>query len=555
MFKKFLLLTSIFLCLFFPQLISAHDGYPRNPDVDILHYCFRIYLNDSTEHIEGLADITFYLTKNTNTLHLDFVGIKATDKGMAIDVITAGDRRLNFRHENDRLEIEIPDTLGIPGNHSVSVHYAGIPSDGLIISKNKYGERTFFGDNWPDRARNWLPCVDHPSDKATVEFIVSAPERYKVVSNGLLTSEYPDISPDKVRNRITHWKENIPLPTKVMVIGVADFAWETVGQSNGIPVQSWAFARDRVSGFIDYKPALDIVRYYQQLLGPFSFEKLANVQSKTRFGGMENSGCIFYNERSVTGKNKLQGLLAHEISHQWFGDAVTENDWHHIWLSEGFATYLEACYADTLIPGRNLAASMAVMRKSVVSYYEKTGKPVIDTTITDKMDLLNTNSYDKGAWILHMLRQEIGDKAFWTGIRNFYATYRDKNAVTSDFQSVMEKVSGRSLRSFFTQWLEIPGQPVIQWSWKYDSKSGQVDIDVEQTQNQYQFDFTLPLEISGTDSKSDPVKPVKPVYFQVPIRERKVHVTLPADFQVRAIRLDPRTQLLFQEKMIGKNLN
>jgi len=542
----------IILWLLFPVICSAKDNYPRNPDVDIIHYCFRIYLNDSTDRIEGSANITFTLAKKTKLLELDLVSLSSKGSGMVVDRIEAGNQQLVFIHENNRIRIELPDTLKTPGTCSFTVNYSGIPADGLIISKNKFGDRTFFGDNWPDRARNWLPCVDHPSDKATVEFIVSAPERYKVVSNGLLTGEFPAVYQDKTRFRVTRWIEKVPIPTKVMVIGAADFAWETVGHSKGIPVQTWVYSQDCQPGFIDYKPAADILTFYQDLIGPFSYEKLANVQSKTMFGGMENSGCIFYYEKSVTGKNKLHSLLAHEIAHQWFGDAVTENDWHHIWLSEGFATYLEAVYADSLIPDRKLDASMADMRKAVIRYYDRTHKPVIDTTITDNMDLLSTNSYQKGAWVLHMLRQELGEKVFWTGIRNFYAAYRDKNALTSDFQLLMEEVSGRSLRDFFHQWLEVPGQPVIQWSWKYDKRKHQVEIDIEQSQTQYNFAFKLPVVLMGPPSGIDPAKPSVSVSYQVPVTEKQVHMILPADFPVVDIRLDPKSQLLFQEKLINK---
>jgi len=413
MIRKILAVAVLIFWILFPAPSSAKDGYPRNPDVDIIHYCFRIFLNDSTDCIEGSAGITFALAKKSKTLEFDLVGLNSKGRGMVIDRIDAGTQKLTWRHENNRIEIDIPDSLKTPGIFSLTVNYSGIPADGLIISKNKFGDRTFFGDNWPDRARNWLPCVDHPSDKATVEFIISAPERYKVVSNGLITAGYPVVSANNTRNWVSHYKEDVPIPTKVMVFGAADFAWETAGYSKGIPVQTWVYSQDRQPGFIDYKPAAEIVTFYQDLVGPYSYEKLANVQSKTMFGGMENSGCIFYYEGSVKGKNNLQGLLAHEIAHQWFGDAVTENDWHHIWLSEGFATYLEAVYADSLIPGRKLSASMADSRKSVIRYFEKTNKPVIDTTITDNMDLLSTNSYQKGARVLHMLRQELGDQVFW----------------------------------------------------------------------------------------------------------------------------------------------
>jgi len=535
------------LYFLFSGFSVAKDKYNRIPDVDITHYTFHIAINDTTDHIEGLAEVSANLMNRPEILVLDLTGIKPKGTGMRINGINAGSTSLVFRHENDRIEIEIPETNRNLGKFSFSVRYSGTPDNGLIISKNKFGERTFFGDNWPDRARNWLPCVDHPSDKATVDFIISAPDHYKIVGNGYLFSEYPETGTKEKFRKVTHWKEEVAIPTKVMVFGAANFAWEMAGFADGTPVQSWVYAQNREAGFLDYSPATSILSFYQDLIGPYSFEKLANVQSKTMFGGMENSGCIFYHEGSVTGKNKIQSLLAHEIAHQWFGDAVTEGDWHHVWLSEGFATYLEAFYADSLIPGRKLDASMADMRRSVIRFYEKTHMPVIDTTITNFMDLLSTNSYQKGAWVLHMLRQEIGEDPFWTGIRKFYSTYRDKNAMTKDFQSVMEGVAGRSLEVFFHQWLEIPGQPVIEWEWSYSRKKKQVTIEVTQIQDQCLFEFNLPLKVSGKYLVDGDTAYSESTYYQVPVTQRKTHIILPSDFTVDEVFLDPNTVLLFQE--------
>ncbi len=548
------LFTTLLVLTFlsFPGLSSAKDSYPRNQGVDVLHYCFYVNLNDTTDRITGRALITVRLTEGTGSLDLDLIGKQDKVTGMVVDRVESAYGMLDFRHENNRIRIRIPDTTANRSEYQVNVHYSGIPADGLIISKNRYGDRTFFADNWPDRARNWIPCVDHPSDKATVEFIVSAPERYEVVSNGLQVAGYMEPITGPNRNRISHWKENVPVPTKVMVIGVADFAWETSGYIEDLPVQSWVFEEDRLPGFKDYLPAAGIATYFQNLIGPYSYEKLANVQSKTKFGGMENSGCIFYYERSVTGKNKLQSLLAHEIAHQWFGDAVTENDWHHVWLSEGFATYLEACYADTLIPGRQMSASMAEMRKSVISYYEKTHKPVIDTTITNFMDLLSTNSYQKGAWVLHMLRSELGDEIFWKGIRKFYETYRDKNAMTSDFQSIMESVSGRQLGVFFKQWLEVAGQPVLNWTWKYNQKQSRVEITILQSQSGQDFVFTLPVELLEYASAGKGKEVTgKTLIHRIEVNKRKTMVNIPVDFAVSEIIADPKCQLLFQEKTVN----
>jgi aminopeptidase N len=548
MVHKFFLIAAVLLMTAYPGRLHAKDGYVRNPDIDVVHYCFKMFLNDTTDRIEGEAGITFYLTGNSRAIRLDLLGINSKGTGMTVRQVLSGRSQIAFSHNNNLIEISVPDSVKVPGTFSLTVYYEGIPADGLIISKNKFGDRTFFGDNWPDRARNWLPCVDHPSDKATVEFIVSAPEKYKVVSNGYLAAEFRDTLSGRLPVKVTHWKEDVPIPTKVMVIGVADFAWSTAGFSKGIPVQSWVYSENREAGFADYLPAPGILTFYQDLVGPYSYEKLANVQSKTKFGGMENSGCIFYYENSVKGNNQLHSLLAHEIAHQWFGDAVTENDWHHVWLSEGFATYLEAIYADSLIPDRKLNVSMADMRKQVIRSFQRNPKPVIDTTITNKMELLSTNSYQKGAWVLHMLRQEVGDKIFWTGIRDFYAAYRDKNAMTADFQAVMEKVSGRQLGDFFKQWLEIPGQPVIEWSWKYDKKKKAIEIDLSQTQAPYIFSFKLPIEIREKAGSNKSSTSIKSSTYIIPVNKKQTLVSLPATFEVGEIRLDPDCQLLFQEK-------
>ncbi|MFO7617746.1 MAG: M1 family metallopeptidase, partial [Bacteroidales bacterium] len=476
------------------------DGYPRDPRIDALHYHFTIHLEDSTDRIVGQARLNMRVDPGTDSIRLDLISTNEEGKGMRVSGILLDGEVPSWSHRDGRISVRLIGESQQPDTITLDISYSGVPMDGLIISKNRHAERTFFADNWPDRARNWIPCIDHPSDKATVEFTVRAPEHYRVVSNGMMTAEYPFFAePDAhhpgsggLRYRVTRWEERIPIPTKVMVIGVADFAWETAGYSSGIPVQSWVFARDRINGFIDYAPAVGILDHFQELIGPYSYEKLANVQSRTMFGGMENSGCIFYHENSVSGRNRLHSLLAHEIAHQWFGDAVTEGDWHHIWLSEGFATYLEACYADSFIPGRSLQSTMSNTRTSVINYFKRTGKPVIDTTEMNLMSLLNTNSYQKGAWVLHMLRQEVGAELFWAGIRQFYASYRDKNVLTGDFKAVMEEVTGKDLATFFHQWLYVAGHPVIQLSWNYQAGQRELAVEVRQSQETL---FEFPLEL------------------------------------------------------------
>ena len=215
------------------------------------------------------------------------------------------------------------------------------------------------------------------------------------------------------------------------------------------------------NGFYDYAQAKEILEYYISHVGPYGYKKLANVQSKTRFGGLENANTIFYAENSVTGTRKNEGLLAHEIAHQWFGNMATEKSFGHLWLSEGFATYFTILYFENKY-GKDTAMKMLKEdREQIIAYSKESINQLLILTETDYMKLLNVNSYQKGGWILHMLRCELGDSVFWRSIRKYYATYAGGVAGTRDLQKVFENVSGKNLKHFFDQWLYTAGQPEL----------------------------------------------------------------------------------------------
>jgi aminopeptidase N len=301
-------------------------------------------------------------------------------------------------------------------------------------------------------------------------------------------------------------------------------------------VWSWVFTENRKEGFYDYSVALKPLDFYSRLIGPYPYEKLANVQSKTIFGGLENAGCIFYSENSVTGQGKAENLMAHEIAHQWFGNSVTENDWHHIWLSEGFATYLTAFYQENTYGKEMSDATMKSARDRVIGFYLRSPRPVVDTTVTDLMRLLNANSYQKGAWVLHMLRHELGDDLFWNGMRAYYEAYRNRNALTSDFQHIMEKVSNRNLDIFFKQWLFTAGQPDLKITSGPGEKEGFTDITIEQTQN-YLFSFDIELQIKNSNGSQ---------MIKIPVSERITKKTLKIE-KITEVIPDPEINLLFRQ--------
>ena len=529
--------NTIFTLLFVVLTIvsTAQNHHSCFESIDIQHYSFEIHLNDSTNRIEGKTIVSVNFLKPVQQFALDLIELNdSTKKGMTVSSVTENSTPLKFNQQNNQLKIQLSEKITHNKKAVIKIEYSGIPADGLVISKNKFGDRTFFGDNWPNRARHWLPTVDHPSDKATLEFLVYAPEHYQVISNGSLFEE------TNLPNRIkfTHWKEEIPLSTKLMVIGVARFAVQNNGNYKGVQVSSWVFPQNSDDGFKDYAVGKKALQYFSETIGFYSYEKLAHVQSKTRYGGMENASCIFYSERTVNGKNQQEKLFAHETAHQWFGNSVTEQNWHHIWLSEGFATYLTHVYNQHFLGEEHFRNGLKRDKERVIKYARRNLAPIIDTTITNYNRLLSTNSYQKASWFLHMLRNNLGDSIFFKGLQKYYTDFQNSTALTEDFKNVMETVSGKELDLFFHDWLWQPGHPKLKVEWE-QIPSNKIEFTVQQIQPDYLFDFPLEIEIQYKNGDT------KYEIIQIDSREKEVSFSVQTD--IKNIVLDPNMKLLFEE--------
>jgi aminopeptidase N len=511
--------------------LSASDGYKRNPMIDVINYNFRISISDTSDTVYGEATILLSFKDEICSMEFDLKNLKPDGKGMNVDSVVFSECAIKWVHHENKISVTPQKALKNSSNGTLRIVYHGIPSDGLIISKNKFKDRTFFSDHWPDRASNYLPCVDHPYDKATVDFIIIAPEHYEIVASGYLLEE----SHLQSNLKMTHWKEEVPLATKVMAFGAADFDFKLAGIADNIPVWTYVYKENRSEGFSDYAVAIKPVSFFSNLIGNFPYEKLANVQSKTIFGGLENASCIFYSENSVTGKGKAENLIVHEVAHQWFGNSVTENDWYHIWLSEGFATYLTAVYLEKNYGREQLTSEMKTCREHVLNYYLRSPFAVIDTTVTSLMRLLNANTYQKGAWVLHMLRRDLGDDIFWKGIRSYYERYKNGNALTADFERVMEETGGKDLRGFFNQWLYLPGQPDLKITSKPAQRREMTEITIEQTQPTL-FSFPLELLINSQEGTFRETIRVTERISKLTVKTGKVNEITP----------DPDVNLLFR---------
>jgi aminopeptidase N len=232
-----------------------------------------------------------------------------------------------------------------------------------------------------------------------------------------------------------------------------------------------------------------MVDYFSGLIGPFPYPALAHVESSTRFGGMENATAIFYDQKLYRDRKLDDILVAHETAHQWFGDAVTPGDWPHLWLSEGFATYLAALWQGHVDGDSAFHQTMKKAADDVLSS-EASERPVVDTAQSNLMALLNTNSYQKGGWVLHQLRGLMGDSAFFAGLRRYYTTYKDSTAVSSDFARVMSQTAGKDLDWYFHQWLTQPGYPILDVRWKHGGKK--LTLDISQTQKPEWGSYRIP---------------------------------------------------------------
>lgn len=525
--------------LVFVHFISLADNYPKNPKIDILNYAFRIILSDTDQiNVEATLDVR-YIGDGVNTLRLDLV--KASEvlanKGMRVSQVKSNNQNLSFTHENDVLLITLPTPSKAHQRSTYTITYSGVPATGLKIANNKYGDRTFFSDNWPDKGRNWLSVVDHPYDKATCEFIITAPAHYQVVSNGLKIEE-TDL-PNGLR--LTHWKQSVPIASWLYVLGVARFAVQQVDKFDHKPIETWVYYQDREAGFYDFAvPTRRALEFYSAYVGPFVYEKLANIQSNSVSGGMEAASAILYSENAVVGdrNERWRNVIIHEVAHQWFGNSVTEYDWDDVWLSEGFATYFTLLFIEHEYGRDAFLEGLASSKKRVDKFYEQhPDYRIIHNNLTDMSQVTSSQTYQKGSWILHMLRGVVGTDNFWKGIQSYYAKYMNGHATTADFQREMEEVSGKDLHDFFQQWLYKPGTLKLKGTWQYNAKAKEITIRLDQVQTDgSMFKMPIQVEIYVVSGKSQ--------ISTVQIDKEKNSFTLTMDEEPERLVLDPNTWIL-----------
>ncbi len=465
-------------------------------------YKVAITLNEKlTEISSARADITILCLKDSlSQIDLDF-------GELPLDSVAVNNRNTLYTRSAGLISIKLSQRVSQGTSLLVSVSYHGKPTDGLILTLDKAGKPSAVGDNWPNRTHHWVPCLDHPSAKATVTFSITVPTHDLVVANGKL---------DRVENsssttRTWTYTESVPIPPYCMIIAVGDFALleppaETTSLAYYVPQTESAYA---MQGF---SPASSSLKFFSQTVAPYPYEKLALIIGATRFGGMENSSAIvfatsLFDVRAQAQSNVfkiregLRDTIAHEIAHQWFGDSVTEATWSDLWLSEGFADYFAGLFIQRYEGEADFQRYMKNEADVYFNYEKNTRTPIHDANTEDLFKLLNANNYQKGAWVLHMLRSELGDAQFFQGIRIYYDTHKNATATSEDLRDAFEKASGRDLKDFFARWIYGAGHPSYELSWQWNDKTNKLRMLLKQLQPEPAFPNAVPIDILMTNGK------------------------------------------------------
>ena len=477
-----------------------------------LNYTVRIHLNDElTEITSAKAEVSVLVLKDTVT-QIDF------DFGaLAITSVTLNGEVVPYQRSEGRLNVKPGKPLSRNQRVAVVVSYHGKPADGLILSADKAGKRSAIGDNWPNRVHHWIPSLDHPSAKATLRFIVTAPARTDVVANGRLDGVESTSSTAKTWS----FTQSVPIPPYCMIIAVGEFAKVSPPQQDITPLTYYVPVPERDIALRGFAPTYPSLKYFTETVGAYPYEKLAMIVGSTRFGGMENSTAIVFSStlfdprpdaaisKTFQVRARIVSLIAHEVAHQWFGDSVTQSTWSDLWLSEGFATYFAALFIRKTDGEDAFKIYMTRARETYLGNANSTRTPLHDTETEDLMRLLNPNNYQKGAWVLHMLRMELGDEHFFEGIKQYYEQHKNVTASSEDLRRALEKASGRNLKSFFTSWVYGSGHPRYSLSWRWNSRTKRLRLTLHQTQTQPAFRNNVPVTITTT--RGPQVVTLKPV--------------------------------------------
>jgi len=462
---------------------------------DVLHYGLILEVVPADTLIAGIVTIDF--TARDQPVTQIVLDLKDRMTCFSVTMTSPLQSALTFVHSSDLLVIDLPEPLGPGEPGTIAVAFLGHPEPeglfGFRIDSTPAGDLVLATVSEPWSARSWWPCKDDLTDKATFSVDIRVPEGMTAVSIGNLVAQ---------SDNTFSWVETEPIPTYLFSLTVSNFA-ELVddyqGTAGDFPLHHYLFPADAAAAELDLAVLPDMLDFCGGLFGPYPFTGQQFGMTECVWDeAMEHPTAVTWGDVLVTGDGQFETIVMHELAHMWFGDLVTPTDWTQVWLNEGFATYCEALWAEHQWGQAGLRSFMGAHNWGFGYGWDTLVK---NAAISDPTYYFNPIPYNKGAWVLHMLRRWVGDADFFTILRNYLEdpTLRFANASSSDFQQHCEAVSGQDLEWFFHQWLYRNNHPVFRMGWSEVWQDGQdqVTIRLEQVQDPDPLDGNAPYKVQA----------------------------------------------------------
>lgn len=472
-------------------------------DFDVTRYFLNLDFVPADRTISGSVTVTVKsLVDGLNRVVFDL------HQNMVVSsCLRGGTINLAFSHEGEVLDIALDRTYDAGQAFQVRVNYSGSPETGGGLGSFGWNKYFFTGQGqmaWslsePEGARIWWPCKDRPDDKALVEEWWTVPNNWTATGNGVLV----DTVNKPGSKKQFKWQATHPLTTYLVSIAATKYSSfnDTYERLDGgtMPLTHYVYDEDLNAARESFNRTPQMIRFFAETFGEYPFVEDKYGMSAFPFSGaMEHSTNTSYGYTLIDGTHDYDYVIAHELSHQWWGDSVSPEDWRNIWLNEGLASYCEALYAEHL-------EGPAGLKDYMQSFY----RSHFEGPLYDPLELFGAVSYDKGAWVTHMLRGVVGDTAFFAGMRDYYQTYKDKTANTEQYRARMEAANGADLSWFFQEWVYGVNSPAYEWGWS-SSDLGDGNHRTWLRIRQVQTDaplFTMPVRITLVHPSGNEVRQV-----------------------------------------------